>query len=73
MRAYQLYACRSPADIFGPDMAKCCRHTAALLLLQQKQEHIVIDGMLVMGYGGQKAGIIQVTGRDGGRINYHLV
>jgi hypothetical protein len=40
---------------------------------QQKQEHIVIDGLLVMGYGGQKTGIIPVTGRDGGRINYHLV
>jgi hypothetical protein len=41
---------------------------------QQKQEYIVIDGLFVMGYGGQKTWIIQqVTGRDGGRINYHLV
>jgi hypothetical protein len=39
--------------------------TAALLLPQQKQEQIVIDGLFVMGYGGQKTGIIQVTGRDG--------
>jgi hypothetical protein len=50
-------------------MAKCCCTTAP----PTKTRTIIIDGLFVMGYGGQKAGIIQVTGRDGGRINYHLV
>jgi hypothetical protein len=31
-------------------------NAVALLLPQQKQEQIVIDGLLVMGYGGQKTG-----------------
>jgi hypothetical protein len=56
-----MHAEPTPADIFGPDMAKCCCTTAP----QQKQERIVIDGLFVMGYGGQKTGIIQqVTGRE---------
>jgi hypothetical protein len=61
------------ADPLQTFLALIWLNAVALLLPQQKQEHIVIDGLFVMGYGGQKTGIIQVTGRDGGRINYHLV
>jgi hypothetical protein len=61
------------ADPLQTFLALIWLNAVALLLPQQKQERIVIDGLFVMGYGGQKTGIIQVTGRDGGRINYHLV
>jgi len=42
----------TPADIFGPDMAKCCCTTAP----PTKTRTIIIDGLFVMGYGGQKTG-----------------
>jgi hypothetical protein len=44
------------ADPLQTFLALIWLNAVALQLPQQKQEHIVIDRLLVMGYGGQKTG-----------------